>query len=146
MDLGHIDKLIAKAKSRESVYVAGGAEVAAIRQVENELGISFCSDYVEFLSKYGMIGVVDEHLFGLHMKYFSDKSGGDVRFETRRFTSETGLTLENKTVLLNIDGEGYLLIDHANGAVLSYDPLAKMFHSYAPNLEGAIEKFFETYS
>lgn len=145
MNVVHIDKLISDVESVETVYVAGGADAAAIKQVEQELGFSFCSDYVEFLRKYGSIAVVDERLIGLHMDYFSDTSGGDVRCESRRFTSETGVPLDKKTVLMNFEGEGYVILDHSDGSSLLYDPFSKKYHSFAKNLEEAIEEFLKSH-
>lgn len=146
MDFEHVDSLITDAKTREFVYVAGGAGSAVIKQVEKEMGVTFCKDYVEYLRKYGSIGVGEDQLAGIIMDYFSDTSGGDVRFETSRFTSETGLALDNKTVLLNFSGEGYVVLDHSNGSVLLYDPFSKKYHSYANDLEGAIEVYFNDHS
>lgn len=147
MNKSRIDSIInaIRAIEPDDVWLGSPVDKSTIAQVEKELNIKFCSDYVEYLETYGDIWVDDEQLSGLSKEYPDATSGGDVRYETAQFESSTGIKLQDRTVLHNADGEFYLIIDHAKGTVLTYDPFAGCFSGYADNLEEALVKFLSKF-
>lgn len=145
MDTKKIDELIAKIKSYgdHEIYVGGPIEPHRVDQVENALRVNFCSDYRQYLELYGNLFSSDNCLFGLDKVYFEEDSSADIRYQALQFIQHTGVDLSNRTVLRNESDEYYLLVNHDDSKVYSYDPFAKRFEIEADNLEQAIVKFLE---
>lgn len=126
--------------------VGGPVDDILIQQVEEELGFAFYPDYSEFLKTFGYIAVHAAYLAGLDIPSFDPKKRilEDLRAQVSEYAQiYEAPILGARTFLENSDNEWYLLMDHVDGKVYSYDPIIKKYEEYKPNLEEAIVEFLE---
>lgn len=131
--------------SSESSQVGGPVDDILIQQVEEELGFAFYPDYSEFLKTFGYIAVHAAYLAGLDIPSFDPKKRilEDLRAQVSEYAQiYEAPILGARTFLENSDNEWYLLMDHVDGKVYSYDPIIKKYEEYKPNLEEAIVEFW----
>ena len=127
-------------------YLGGGVSRERIKSVEAELGIEFCTDYIQFINKYGFLGLHDEYIAGISNLGFD---GGRRELEDVRSTMD-GIKEDaeyepgaGRTILQNFDYEFFYLLDHTDAKVYFADPFSGETGVKYPNLEALLIEFCE---
>jgi hypothetical protein len=142
MDTQKIDSLLGDLKKITlfTTEVGGRVEQVDIEKAEKELGITFSEDFKKFLSYYGNIDVANTLICGLDPNALEDsrRGGENVVVQSQIFREYNDVDLRNRTVLINREEEWYILLDHLDNQVYSYDPFSGQFEVRYSSLEEAI--------
>lgn len=147
MDTQKIDSLLHALKKIPLIRtcVGGRIEQADIEKTEEEIGFSFSEDFKQFLSLYGNIAVGSIQICGLHPGALenSRRGGANVVVQAQIFREYNETDLGSRTVLINHDNEWYVLVDHSDNQVYSYDPFSEKFEVLYASLEAALVDVLE---
>lgn len=103
-----------------------------IVDIEEKLGFILCEPYKEFLRRFGYLEGITYDYIGYVAGY--GHGSGTVVGETLEFQSKFD-HLPNTTVFANESDEWYVLIDHSNGIVKTFDPFGKTYQGSTPLIE-----------
>lgn len=143
VDTSKIDILLSELKNIQAIdtIVGGPVDLADIDSAELELGFPFIDDFRVFLSQYGNIVIGATQICGLERTALdvSRRGGENVVVQAQIFAEYNSETdLGKKTVLVNRDEEWYILIDHNDGRIYSFDPFSGKFEPQFDALEQAL--------